>query len=95
MDSRMHNVSFLTSLKLSHSLWHFRFDDIRYFTFHMYVLIPPQTASFFRKGLTHCISLFLHLPGKDPVDSTDSPSFLAKRGNCFPDCSFFLEQSMR
>ena len=69
-------------------MWHLRFDDEWHFTFHMYVFIPQQTASFFIKGLTHCISVFLHLSGKDSMDSIDPPYTLAKRGNCFLNCSF-------
>lgn len=92
IDSKMHNFSFLTSLKLPQNLWHLRFDDVWHFTFHMYVFIPKQTASSFIKGLTHCIFIFLHLSGKDPVDSIDPPYILAKRGNCFLNCSFSPEK---
>lgn len=80
----MHNFFFLTSLKLSYSLWRLRFDAIWHFSFHLYVLIPQETASSFRKGLTHYVSVFLHVPSKDPVGSIDPPYFLAKGGNYLP-----------
>lgn len=78
IDCRMHNFFFLTSLKLSDSLWHLTFDDIWHFSFHSMSLTPPQTAISFRKRLTHYVSVFLHLPSKDPVDSIELHTFLLK-----------------
>lgn len=74
----------LMALKLSYCLWHLRLNDIWYFSFHMYVLIPQQTASSFKKGLTHYVSVFLHLLSKDTVDSRDSPCFLPKGRKLLP-----------
>lgn len=88
IDSKMHNFSFLTCLKLPQSLWHLRFDDVWHFTLFICMSLFSTNCKLFYKRIH---TLYIRFPslcqGKDSMDSIDPP-YPAKRRNCFLNCSF-------
>ena len=81
-DLQVYNLSFLTFSKLSHNLWHLRFDDIWYCTFHLHILYLLTGNSFRKEPTYYCMYRFF-FTCLEKV-SLDPPYFLAWRINCSP-----------